>query len=66
MAPAVELAFFCDAGAVSSSGDEKVSGWRSDGGVGLRVKSHESVLLRTDFAWGNEGFRFLFRFGPSF
>jgi hypothetical protein len=66
MAPALELAFFCDAGAVSSSGAEKVSGWRSDGGVGLRVKSHESVLLRTDFAWGNEGFRFLFRFGSSF
>lgn len=66
VAPALEIALFYDGGAVALVGDESVSHWRSSGGVGLRLKTHEAVFARTDFAWGSEGFRFLLRFSPGF
>ena len=64
--PAIELAAFVDSGAVAATRDDSLGQFRTDGGVGLRFKSHETALLRFDFAWGGEGFRFLFRFGPAF
>jgi hypothetical protein len=64
--PAIELAAFVDSGAVAATRDDRLGRLRTDGGVGLRFKSHEAVLLRFDFAWGGEGFRFLFRFSPAF
>jgi hypothetical protein len=66
LAPALELALFYDTAAVAASVDDKVGNWRGNGGFGLRFKTHEDVLARADFAWGREGFRALFRFGPSF
>lgn len=64
--PAIELALFADTGAVAATAGEDLDRFRTDGGIGLRLKSHESVVLRLDFAWGDEGFRALFRFSPSF
>jgi Omp85 superfamily domain len=65
-APAIELALFADSGTVAATSDEDLDRFRTDGGIGLRLKSHESVLVRLDLAWGDEGFRALFRFSPSF
>jgi hypothetical protein len=65
-APAIELALFADSGAVAATSDDELGRFRTDGGIGLRFKTHEAVMLRLDFAWGDEGFRFLFRFSPSF
>lgn len=66
VAPALEVALFYDAAAVAERVEENVGKWRGNGGVGLRFKNHEDVLARFDLAWGDEGFRALFRFGPSF
>jgi hypothetical protein len=65
-APSIELALFVDAGAVAATTEDDLDRFRTDGGIGFRFKSHESVLMRLDFAWGDEGFRALFRFSPSF
>jgi outer membrane protein assembly factor BamA len=65
-APALELAAFVDSGAVAATRDDELDRFRSDAGIGLRLKSHEAALLRLDFAWGGEGFRFLFRFSTSY
>lgn len=65
-APAIELALFADTGAVAATADDELDRFRTDGGLGLRLKSHEAVMLRFDLAWSDEGFRFLFRFNPSF
>jgi hypothetical protein len=64
--PAIELAAFADSGAVAAATDDDLGAFQTDGGVGLRLKSHDSVMLRFDLAWSDEGFRFLFRFNPSF
>jgi len=66
--PALELAFFVDHGTVAAGIDDAVADfgdWKTSYGFGLRFKSHQAVLIRTDFAWGEEGFRFLFRFSPG-
>jgi hypothetical protein len=65
-APAIELALFLDSGAVAARSDDDLGRFRTDGGIGLRLKTHESVPLRVDFAWGDEGFKFLLRFSPAF
>lgn len=65
-APAIEVALFADSAAVGERSGEDLGRFRTDGGVGVRFKSHERTALRFDFAWGDEGFRFLFRFSPSF
>jgi hypothetical protein len=65
-APAIELALFVDSGTVAATGDEDLGRFRTDGGIGLRLKTHEAVPLRLDFAWGDEGFRFLLRFSPAY
>ena len=64
--PALELAAFVDSGAVAATREDSLGSFRTDGGIGLRVKSHEATLLRWDFAWGSEGFKFLFRFSAAF
>jgi len=64
--PVIELAAFVDSGAVAATRDDSLGSFRTDGGIGLRVKSHEATLLRFDFAWGSEGGSFLFRFSPVF
>lgn len=64
--PALELALFADAGAVAAGNEDDLGRFHTDGGIGLRLKTHESVLARLDCAWGDEGFRLLFRFSPAF
>lgn len=64
--PAIEFAAFVDSGAVAATRDDSLGSFRTDGGIGLRLKSHEATLLRFDFAWGSEGGSFLFRFSPAF
>jgi hypothetical protein len=65
-APAIELAAFVDAAKVAARASDAFGDFKTDAGIGLRFKSHEATLLRMDFAWGDERFRFLFRFSPSF
>jgi len=65
-APAIELALFADSGAVAETTHDELGRFRTDGGFGLRFKSHETTLLRLDFAWSDEAFRFLVRFNASF
>jgi len=64
--PAIELAAFVDSGTVAATREDGFGHFLTDGGVGLRLKSHEATPLRFDFAWGREGFKFLFRFSASF
>lgn len=65
-APALELASFVETGTVAALHDQPLEHWKTTGGVGLRLKTHETVILRFDFAWSHEGFRFLWRFSPSY
>jgi hypothetical protein len=66
-APALELAVFTDAGRVFRPDEEwTLDGMRAGGGVGLRFKTHDGILMRFDVGWGNEGGRAYLRFGPSF
>jgi len=65
-APALELAAFFESGAVAATRHDALEGFRTDGGVGLRFKTHEAAQLRLDCVWGAEGFRFLFRLGPVY
>jgi hypothetical protein len=65
-APALEVALFVDAGTVSVLRDDPLGDFRTDWGVGLRIKTHEAVLVRMDAAWGDEGFKFALRFSPVF
>jgi hypothetical protein len=66
-APALELALFVDAGRVYRPHEDwSLDSLRVSGGVGLRLKTHDDVLVRVDVAWGDEGSRAYLRFGPSF
>jgi hypothetical protein len=65
-APALELAFFADAGTVAVLRNDPLEDLRADWGIGLRIKAHEAVLVRIDAAWGDEGFKFALRFSPVF
>jgi hypothetical protein len=66
-APALELAVFVDAGRVfRPQQDVGLDGLRASGGFGLRIKTHDDVLVRFDVAWGDEGGRAYLRFGPAF
>src|SRR6266705_2798971 len=64
--PWIELALFLDRGAVAATTDDPLDQFRTDGGVGLRFKTHERTILRFDVAWGGEGSRLAFRLNPSF
>ena len=65
--PALEFAFFGDAGrAFAADEDFAARGLETDYGIGVRLKTHDSVIARFDVARGGEDTRFLFRLGPSF
>jgi outer membrane protein assembly factor BamA len=64
--PAIELALFVDSGAVAATSEDDLGRFQTDGGIGLRLKTHEAVKVRADFAWGGEGFRVVLRFSPPF
>ena len=64
--PSIELALFVDRGAVAATADDPLDEFRTDGGIGLRFKTHERTVVRFDVAWGGEGTRLAFRFNPSF
>ncbi len=64
--PAIELAAFVDSAAVAATRGDGLGPFRTDGGIGLRFKTHETTMLRADFAWGDEGAKFVVRFSPSF
>lgn len=64
--PALELAAFVDSGSVAATRQDTLGHFHTDGGIGLRLKGHETLLARVDCAWGGEGFRFLVRFSPVF
>jgi hypothetical protein len=66
-APAVELAAFVDAGRVASHlADWSLRDLRTSYGLGLRIKTHEQVLVRFDVGRSSEETRLLLRMGPSF
>ena len=59
--PAVEMALFVDSGTVAPDGEDlELDGLKTNWGVGLRFKSFRSVILRFEFATGDEGGRFVF------
>ena len=65
--PAVDMAFFYDAGKVASRrGDLNFKGLKSDVGVGIRFHGLIATPLRVDFAIGNEGFKMVIAGGPIF
>jgi len=65
--PAVELAVFIDAGAVSRL-DQNVDldDLKTDWGFGLRFKNWRTVFLRFEYARGDEGSRFVFNTNAVF
>lgn len=66
-APAVELAAFVDGGRVASHlADWSLRDLRTSYGLGLRIKSHDRVILRFDVGRSSEETRLLLRVGESF
>jgi hypothetical protein len=66
-APAVELAALVDAGRVASHlADWSLRDLRTSYGLGLRIKSHDRVLVRLDVGRSSEETRLLLRVGESF
>ena len=65
-APAVELAAFVDGGRVASHlADWSLRDLRTSYGLGLRIKSHDRVILRFDVGRSTEETRLLLRVGES-
>jgi outer membrane protein assembly factor BamA len=65
--PRFEFALFFDSGTVANQGARlSLNEMNSDAGVGLRVKSSRSTLMRIDQAWGSEGYHLQFRFKAAF
>lgn len=63
----LELAVFADTGTVAEPGHRlRWDRLKTDAGIGLRIRSSRSVLLRIDQAWSNEGPRTVIRFGGAF
>ena len=66
-APAVELAAFADGGRVASHlADWSLRDLRTSYGLGLRIKTHDRVVLRFDVGHSSEETRLLLRVGESF
>ena len=64
---ALDLALFFDAGKVSEFGRQLYKqDFRFNGGIGLRFKMRETVIMRIDQAYGNEGYRFIWSFNNIF
>lgn len=65
--PALELALFVDAGRAYGRGEDfELRRLHHDYGIGVRLKTYESVLARIDVARSDEDMRVLLRLGPSF
>ncbi len=65
--PALEFALFYDAGKVfPRRSDFNLDGLQTSFGLGIRVKTRSSVVLRIDMAHSREGNRIYFKFGPAF
>ena len=63
----LNVAVFADAGTVSNrKADVDFSDMRYSGGIGLRFRLQNSVIMRIDFAFGNEGARFMWTFADIF
>ncbi len=64
---ALDVALFADAGTVAHERrDIDFSDMRYSGGIGFRVRMQNSVVMRIDFAYGNEGARFMWTFSDIF
>ncbi len=63
----MDVALFADAGTVAPTRHEvDFSDVRYGGGIGLRFRLQNSVIMRIDFAYGNEGARFMWTFSDIF
>jgi hypothetical protein len=63
----LDVALFADAGTVAPERHEvDFSDMRYSGGIGLRFHLQNSVIMRIDFAYGNEGARFMWTFSDIF
>ena len=63
----LDVALFADAGTVAPARhDVDFSDMRYGGGIGLRFRLQNSVIMRIDFAYGNEGARFMWTFSDIF
>jgi outer membrane protein assembly factor BamA len=65
--PALEFALFADVGRAYGRNEAfALRGLEHDYGVGVRLKTHDSVLARLEVARSGEDTRLLLRLGPSF
>jgi outer membrane protein assembly factor BamA len=63
----LDVALFADAGTVANEkSDVDFSDMRYSGGIGLRVRLQDTVVMRIDFAYGDEGPRFMWTFSDIF
>ncbi len=63
----MDVALFVDAGKVSNNARLLYrEDLRVDGGIGFRFKLAETVVMRIDQAYGNEGYRFMWTFNNIF
>jgi len=63
----IELALFTDAGQVAPVGQRmSFDNFKTDWGIGLRLKSSRFTVFRIDQAWGDEGPKTNFRFSAVF
>ena len=63
----MDVALFVDAGKVSNNARLLyLEDLRVNGGIGFRFKMAETVIMRIDQAYGNEGYRFMWTFGNTF
>ncbi|MBL8228724.1 MAG: BamA/TamA family outer membrane protein [Bryobacterales bacterium] len=67
VAPALDMVAFADAGRVfHRPGDIGLSGLEGSGGLGMRFKNRDAVVMRIDAGFSREGVRVWFKFGPTF
>ncbi len=63
----MDVALFVDAGKVANDARQLYGeDLRVDGGIGFRFKLAETVIMRIDQAYGNEGYRFMWTFSNIF
>jgi outer membrane protein assembly factor BamA len=63
----LEMALFADAGKVAhTKSDFDFSDLKYSGGLGFRVRLVDAVVTRIDFAYGREGFRWMWTFGDIY
>jgi hypothetical protein len=66
-APAVELSAFVDGGRMFAHDEDwSLEDLHGDWGLGLRLKTHDALLLRFDVAWSPEDTRLYLRATPAF